>query len=44
MSKLEASKSKSGKSRPFSQTGFDDKKEGEDTGLKTPRITSPEKV
>ena len=44
LAKLEVSKSKSGKTRSFSETGFDDKKEGEDTGLKTPRVTSPEKV
>ena len=43
-SKLDHSKSKSGKSRSFSQTGFDDKKEGTDTGLKTQRVTSPDKV
>ena len=44
MAKLEAAKSKSGKSRSFSQTGFDDKKEGTDNSLKTPRVTSPDKV
>ena len=43
-SKLDHSKSKSGKSRSFSQTGFEDKKEGTDTGLKTQRVTSPDKV
>ena len=44
MTKLEVSKSKSGKSRSFSQTGFDDQKEGNDTGLKTQRVASPDKV
>ena len=43
-SKLDHSKSKSGKSRSFSQTGFDDKKEGTDTSLKTQRVTSPDKM
>ena len=43
-SKLNHSKSKSGKSRSFSQTGFDDKKEGTDSGLKTQRVSSPDKV
>ena len=43
MTKLEVSKSKSGKSRSFSQTGFDDKKDDAEC-LKTPRVSSPEKV
>ena len=43
-SKLDHFKSKSGKSRSFSQAGFDDKKEGTDATLKTQRVTSPDKV
>ena len=43
MSKLAESKSKSGKSRSFSQTGFDDKGEHTDTSLKILRVISPEK-
>ena len=43
-SKLNQSKSKSGKTRSFSETGFDDKKEATDAGLKTQRVNSPEKV
>ena len=42
LAKLDVAKSKSGKSRSFSETGFDDK--STDTGLKTPRVNSPDKV